>query len=321
MSQCINGGCTKEGKQCPVCGGGVPPSLGCKPRKYCSSECLHKAHHHRLRGPSECADCKCPITQPPGKGRKRVVCGECKAARRLVAMPAVCVSCGSPFRSSSRIAMFCSDECRWARRPGMTTCAGCEKPFRQRSTRQKCCSRECGGRVGRQTRSLSRKTYQCLHCGRPFHRRPFRTANKYCGRDCAFEAKRVQSRRCAYSQLVAWFHNWSADALPPPPSPPMCTNHKSRCQRFGVPYEAIDRESVFRAAGWTCAICGCEMLREYTVAAGRLDQRSPTIDCIIPLSAGPGSPGYVYGNVQACCHACNVKKSDSFASPKPTSLD
>ena len=90
------------------------------------------------------------------------------------------------------------------------------------------------------------------------------------------------------------------------------TSHKARCERFGVPYEPIRRASVFEAAGWRCALCGCDLLRKFAKSDGQVDPRSPTIDCIIPLAAGPGSPGYVYGNVQACCHACNVRKSDSI---------
>lgn len=317
--QCISGGCTKEGKPCPACGGDVPPSRGVKPRRFCSSECCRQYHRPRLAGSPHCADCGCSITQPPGKGRKRAVCAECKAARKRRAMSVICISCGKPFSSSTRNAMFCSAGCRWRRRPAVVKCAACEKPFQQKHSMQKCCSRECGVVSGARSRIPIRRGFQCQHCGVPFHRRPYRTANKYCSRECAFGAKRLSSGGSAFAQLLSWFDNWGADALPAVAS--RGTNHKARCRRFGVPYEPVDRDRVFRDAEWKCAICGCEMLRQHTVIDGRLDPRSPTIDCIIPLAAGPGTPGYVEGNVQACCHACNVRKSDSFAPSNATSLD
>lgn len=311
---CVTGRCTKDGKQCPVCGGEVPPSLGVKPRKFCSKKCLQKHFCHRKQGPSSCADCGSSITQPPGKGRKRVVCNPCYLNRKRTSRVAVCLSCGTQFRASSESAMFCSPKCRWPVRPGFATCAACGTAFRQRHARQKCCSRECGGVAGARSRQPRRHVYQCLHCGSPFYRRPYRTANKYCSRQCAFDAKSVAADGDAFDMLAMWFANWGLDsAAPINGKATASTSHKARCRKFGVPYEPISRAEVFSRARWMCAICGCQMLKRHTVIAGKLDPRSPTIDCIVPLSAGPGGPGYVLGNVQACCHACNVRKSNSFA--------
>lgn len=322
MESCISGGCTKEGKPCPVCGLAVPPSLGVKPRRFCSKECLYRHFHRRKQGPSSCADCGSPIEQPPGKGRKKVVCKPCALVRKRTARVAECASCGSSFRAGSESAMFCSDRCRWPVRPGLSVCVACGKTFIQRRSRQKCCSRECGWAAGAASHSPRRRVYQCLHCGSTFCRRPYKTANKYCSRRCAFDAKSVAADGDAFDMLAVWFANWGLDSAPPINGQVAAsTSHKARCQKFGVPYEPISRAALFRDANWTCAICGCQMLRRHTVVAGRLDPRSPTVDCIVPLSAGPGSPGYVLGNVQACCHACNVKKSNSFAPHKATGLD
>lgn len=157
--------------------------------------------------------------------------------------------------------------------------------------------------------------YQCRHCGTAFYRQPHKSANKYCTRECAFDAKRLRAaaRLHPYEPLAAWLLNWGANSAPPVNGDRVRgTSHKARCMRFGVPYEPIRRSRVFREAGWLCGICGRGLLMKYTIQDGKVDPRSPTIDCIIPLAAGPGSPGYVYGNVQACCHACNIQKSDSI---------
>lgn len=321
---CINGGCTREGKPCPVCGGVVPPSLGVKPRKFCSKKCCHESHRPRVAGRSSCADCGSPIEQPRGKGRKRVVCRQCKSTRKRSTHAAFCESCGRPFLSSSVSAKFCSVGCRWQNRVSDVNCAGCGELFRQQRPGQTCCSRMCGNAVGqRRRRAKTRKYCRCLHCGVPFVKRyRIRTANKYCSRQCAFDAKRLRAGSDPVGMLVAWFFSWGEDARPAVGEGiQQGSSHRARCLRHGVPYSPIDRESVFAAAGWKCAICGVEMLRRYTLHENRVDPRSPTVDCIIPIAAGPGSPGYVYGNVQACCHACNVRKSDSFVPQHPTSLD
>lgn len=288
--------------------------MGVKPRRFCSRRCLREHHRPRKPGPSCCEDCGSPIQQPTGKGRKKLICLDCREGRRRNAFPVGCATCGTCFRSRNHRAKFCSAECRWPRRPAASTCLTCNGRFQQGRVGQKFCSRECGARSSARRHPPRRRIYQCLHCGSPFNRRPYRTANKYCCRECAFDARRARATKDNFGLLAAWFLNWGADASPPNCShPAVRTSHKARCRRFRVPYEPVNRAKVFAAAGWRCAICGCELLKRHTVNAGKLDSRSPTIDCIVPLSAGPGSPGHVRSNVQACCHSCNVRKSNSVA--------
>lgn len=320
---CVTGRCTKEGQPCPVCGGPVPPSRGVKPRRFCSAACCRRNCRPPRVGSKSCADCGDAISQPPSKGRKRIVCSQCKITRKRNARAAVCLACGLSFRASSPRKSFCSQNCRWKSRPAASKCVSCGADFQQARVGQLCCSRACGHRASMLKRNQRPpRVYQCLNCGAAFHKRPYRVVNKYCCRGCAFEHRRIRSDGSPASQLVAWFYNWGADHTPAKSSPPAIrTNHKSRCERFGVPYEPVSRRRVFEAAGWRCRICNCELLKYYTVIGGRVDPRSPTVDCVVPLSAGRGTPGYVYSNVQAACHACNVRKADSFVLPHPTSLD
>lgn len=321
--ECVIGRCTKEGRPCPVCGGEVPPPLGCKPRKYCSKRCLVAHHDEKKRspGPRSCEDCGRSISQPSGKGRKRVICGQCYIQRKKTANIVTCVACGSAFRSQSKEAMYCSSRCRWPRRLAEKTCDACGVVFKQKRGKQMFCSVACVAAASGGKRGRKRRVYQCIHCGRPFNRHLHRTANKYCSRECAFARRRVQSEGDSFAEMLSWFANWNLDAsCVVAPRPYSSTSHKARCKRYGLAYEPIDRLAVFRSANWACKICGCGLLRKYACVDGKVDPRSPTIDCIIPLSAAAHSPGYVYENVQAACHACNVKKADSFAARKATAV-
>lgn len=322
--ECVSGGCTKEGKRCPVCDGQVPASRGYKPRRFCSKRCLsvYNGLKKRSRGPQSCQDCGQQIAQPPGKGRKRVICGQCYIQRKKNAHAVTCIVCGEAFRSQDKKAMYCSNKCRWPYRLVEKPCVVCGTVFRQKRSKQRCCSRECGAAASAAKPRKKRRVYQCLHCGRPFHRSPYRTANKYCSRECAFAKKRIRAEGDSFAELFSWFANWNLDASCFSARHPCAsTSHKARCKRYGLPYEPINRLAVFRSAGWACQICGCGLLKKYTRVGGKVDPKSPTIDCIIPLSAGECSPGYVYENVQAACHACNVQKADSFVPRNATALE
>ena len=321
---CDTGCCAdKDVKACPVCGGSLPASLGVKPRKYCSKPCLRQATRPRNPGAEKCADCKNPLRQPPGKGRKRVICPACRIARkRKRDCVASCRRCGREFAADRDDAAFCSTGCRWPSRllESQKTC-DCGVTFTKRT---KYCSIACSIRHCK--RNDRRKVYRCIHCYGLFGSRAYQTANKYCSRKCAFEARRLRCVGIASDSLSAWFHTWGDESHGAFLPRPARTSHKARCEKFGVPYEAVDRSAVLKRAGWVCYLCGRALLKRYTKdGSGRVSPASPTIDCVVPLSAGPGSPGYVYENVRACCLACNLAKSDqhpdSFVPQYPTSLD
>lgn len=99
------------------------------------------------------------------------------------------------------------------------------------------------------------------------------------------------------------------------------TNFKSRCRRHGVHYEPVNIKEMHESNGWKCYMCGVDLLRKHTLKPGSRtpDPRSPTTDHVIPLAAGPGSPGHVATNVRSCCWRCNCaikSKHDSKVAAK-----
>lgn len=94
-------------------------------------------------------------------------------------------------------------------------------------------------------------------------------------------------------------------------------NNRKRCRYYGVPYTPIKLRDIYERDNWTCQACGCALRREWD---SNDPARCRTIDHIIPLSAGPGSPGHVPSNVRACCWSCNTAKGDSFEPPAAHSL-
>lgn len=189
--ECVSGRCTKEGRPCPVCGGEVPPSLGNRPRKYCSPKCLRRS-------------------SKPAKSKQF----ECKR-------------CGVQFASTYR-KDYCNKRCRWPRQVGDTAaCAVCRGPFQTLRRGHKFCSDTCrdeairqlGARTAERNRARA-KRYCCQNCGRQFvPKNKSRCAYKFCSRDCAFEARRLK-KQCAkrpiyaYRAMASWFLAWGDDQWP-----------------------------------------------------------------------------------------------------------
>lgn len=163
----------------------------------------------------------------------------------------------------------------------------------------KACRRDCLKSARKAEFEKTVQTWSCEKCGsgRGMIARGGMRVLRRCLR-CVFEAKRGQKRRAG-------------------------TNFRSRCKRHGVPYTPIEIKSVHEKSGWKCYLCGVELLREYTLKPGTRtpDGRSPTIDHVIPLACGPGSPGHVIENVKSCCWRCNCciksKKDMKLALDRP----
>lgn len=77
-----------------------------------------------------------------------------------------------------------------------------------------------------------------------------------------------------------------------------------RARRHGVVVYAVNRVKVYDRDGWTCYVCGVQVVRSKMY---RPDQA--TLDHIIPLSLG--GP-HTYDNVKTCCHRCNSTKSNTM---------
>jgi hypothetical protein len=201
----------KEVKSCPVCGKPVPPSLGYKPRKYCSAKCLRASGQKRKPDSCACEFCGVLVSQHR-KGRTKRFCSKpCRLRAAAAKRPkrervkkerpkATCLQCGVAFDAKKRGQKLCSTQCRNARRAGNYTCLNCEMPFRKK--------RYPSG------------SYSCQ--------------TKYCSRECAFEARRrrlpaaIDTRRRdgLTNRLVSWFLSWGDDQWPLVAACPGC------CGRF-----------------------------------------------------------------------------------------
>lgn len=268
MCERVTGRLAKDGPPCPVCEGAVPPSLGVKPRKYCSLECCRKAQKGvYLRNLEQHACCRCGVVlQYKGRGpRRKIKCKECKkyakdAYRDSRVRACVCGRCGVEFASRYK-KQFCSKRCQHKGRGGIhgdfVPCEKCGKPFRQTCREKRFCSRKC---------SRPAKKYNCLNCGIEFHKRRFKSGStscqtKYCTRECAFEARRLK-KPCAQrpqeiaKRLAIWLLSWGDDQWP----------MTSKCRECGDPFTAqahagAERQescsSCRRRVARVCAGCGC----------------------------------------------------------------
>ena len=316
----------KDGKRCPVCASPVPPSLGVKPRKYCSLGCLRKRDGRTSKSESmPCRSCGAPVAQDLRlRGRARRYCSEqCRNRSSHKKHPGlICRRCGKQF-TGFKAAQFCSEKCRYEPHRATKQCLKCGQCFKRRSRTQRFCSFACARAMERPV------TRQCLCCQKPFRKKSSgRNSGKYCTRECAFEARRLRlpcarltKRRGATldEQLAVWFHSWGNDAIEAV-NESSRGGHKYRCRKHGCHYEPFSVKSIFERDCWTCQICRCDLLRKWTKVNGTETPHplSPSIDHIIPLSFGPTGPGHRPSNVQAACWRCNSKKSDSVASQLPT---
>ena len=382
----------KDAELCLHCGGPRPPSLGTKPRKFCSQRCCHEATRLRNRPPkprpAACRFCGCSLPPPVrAAGRSRATCDACRRLRwRGRPIACVCQGCGKSFHSLGRGKSFCSAACRGKMK--QADCPCCGQRFTKKTRRQTYCSVKCSSR---HVKRKPPKQRVCLCCGIQFTRtrRPsgsYTAQKKYCSRECAFWARRLRLPCAARpllvaSQLASWFHSWGDDVYPivskcqkcgVPTSrtresslpasicgkcakPPRCCicklphvvadgrracekcrldarrrkieagkrtkkkygrNHRQRCRYYGAPYTPIRLVDIYERDNWTCQICGVALNRKWDKG----DPTSRTIDHIIPLSLGPGSPGHIPSNVRAACHRCNSVKSNSVAPLEPSTL-
>lgn len=224
---CVNGRCTKEGGACLICGCNCPPSLGVKPRKYCSARCS-RAAQGRLPKPSSvpCDGCGKKVDQTSRGPVVRFCSPACRG--KHAGTLRVCRGCGGEFRFIGK-KQFCSDECRWPTRKPVS-CKVCGSEFVRTCSDQSCCSKACVGKLTAQRNKARAKSFICLNCGKPYHaKNRSRCSFKFCSRDCSFEARRLK-KPCAVRPIDAargfasWFLDWGNDYWP----------HAYKCCECGV---------------------------------------------------------------------------------------
>lgn len=343
---CVTGGCTKEGNFCKECRKLLPPPVrrGGRRREYCSPECRKKKkardQGYDTKAGMACRNCGKPAPQSSGRGRcKRYCSDDCRRRKQSAAACAksfICQNCQRQFVGPAG-RMFCSPRCRYKTLiSDPVACKSCGVAFVRKRHGQRHCSSECADQSRRDGAAkaaglarLRAVTLQCLCCSSPFRKKSSgRSVGKYCSRECAFEARRLRlpcaalTRRCGvelYGQLAVWFHAWGeVDHLDPKNIGHRRGGHKYRCRLYGCHYEPFSTRSILARDNWTCQICRCSLLAEFTrLPDGKVAPNSPTLDHIVPLSSGPAGPGHRPSNAQAACWRCNAKKGsrtpDSFA--------
>jgi hypothetical protein len=81
-------------------------------------------------------------------------------------------------------------------------------------------------------------------------------------------------------------------------------NHRERARHYGVPYEPVNKRTIFKRDGYRCQLCGLKTRGEWP------NPKAPTLDHIVPMvHRGP----HVASNLQ-CAHAeCNSLKGERAA--------
>ena len=135
------------------------------------------------------------------------------------------------------------------------------------------------------------KEITCKECGKAFHSE-FPSA-VYCSDECRKRAKNKAATRRRKTRIKEGRASQS--------------RHRERARHYGVEFEpGITIAKLIERDGNACALCGCatdKNDREW----GTLGPRYPTIDHIVPMSAGGG---HTWKNVQVACALCNSKKRD-----------
>lgn len=287
---------TDEVRPCLTCGSEVRTRPRRRQRKYCSRVCKSKAQATRNSARA-----------------KRYTCLNCGASFQRKRYASGSISCQKK---------YCSRHCAFEARRLKKDCA--KRPLSDLAIARRLSSWfslwgddvwpivspcvDCGAPVlrNRQSSPAKEKCYACetsrvcIDCGVKVH--------KYRKRCDECTAKATKDARRKRKQV-----HGNANTT------------RKRCRLAGAPYSPVSRKMILDRDGWTCQLCGVDLLFRYTrIEAGGVDPRSPTIDHIIPLARGPEGPGHVESNCQAACWRCNTEKSDldphSFVPQKATDL-
>jgi hypothetical protein len=274
-----------------------------------------------------CQMCGTSLCQKAGKGRAKLYCSGCRRARYQVGESQMqCRTCGKTWmrRGPGRVAKYCSPRCRHLaeqpKRRKKVACVRCGKTWTSLSGQGKLCPdchhwrpssgshvecKQCGKRFYRSPSCTQqhcsrlclhaslRTWHTCLHCGKEFSRRKYRSNDKrqYCRMQCYWDAHGMDGSVAARLK-----GRWAG-------------NTRKRCRKAGVPYDpSITITKVAERDAYQCQICMRQCNRSWLV---RKSTRKPhplnrTIDHIVPIVAGVH--GHEWHNVQCACVSCNLKK-------------
>lgn len=267
-------------------------SADAKVRKYCSRECSHKRRGVKER---TCVECGKAFKRTPHSKDKAKYCGRaCYFAARNAGrqewdrtgqLEGVWHRGGrwsnAPSKKPMREMMtnmgyfLASVRLLYAKlRQKMPACETCGEPCKTQQARF-CSSRCCGQNVA---------IVRCYKCGAEAERRGVGKTAMCCACKEAARKEELRKRRETHG-----------------------SNHPARARRLGVKCARFPRKMIFERDGWRCQLCGKSVLRKttYRKRDGKIHSRSPTVDCIVPMSKGGN---YEPDNCQTACFACNSRK-------------
>lgn len=291
-----------------------------RPRLRCTA-CQRVRSRHPAQQPRPdrpCRGCGCQVAQPR-RGAPKTMCNQCRRGRKLwpkhlTTYDLACNWCGQPFTTQCRLQKYCGRQCAChaSRRRTVTPCANpscfhvvltCEAKAARGAIY--CCRQCC---ATSKKRALA--TCQNASCAKMFQpkRRAdphgWRGINKYCSRECYYDARFGDARprnRC------------SQHAISMASQQALATGLRKKCKMLGVAFDPrCTRLAVLERDRWICQQCGIKCNREYRLDPLTLakDPANAEHDHIIALAI-PGSPGNVLSNSQCLCSACNRRKGKS----------
>ena len=343
---------------CLACGKEVeqnPRSRG-RSKKYCSRRC-QDATYYKARHKSATIACRgCGKSFRPLTGGRKYCSPLCK--ENYLKKPATCVVCGKQFRTANG-GRTCSRKCQGKPKAKPASCLRCGRVFTRRrtaagnyaNTARMYCGRDCafahktersawrklgnwfskwgddvwpmlvkcqcgethnvfspsGDKTCIRCRHIDNRRGPCEECGQEIDRR---NGVRFC-RECVGKRWRDANRKSRRRHRRIHGHE---------------SNNRQRCRKYGAHYEPVSRKFIFERDKWTCQICNCKLLPQFSLIVGtkQVNPRSPTIDHKIPLCEGPSGPGHTPDNCQAACWGCNTERGakplHSFAASKATGL-
>lgn len=300
----------KQPKPCIICGGVVMEGNGVK---VCSDECdqiRRKQYSERSQAkmqsfPHVCAECGSWFHGLKNTKTCSSQCTGLQKCRKEGLTPrkerrCKCLRCGKEYQPKDRLRITCCSRACWYRlvrskskafnrgkvketKPVISrTCVVCNGLFTA-TQRALLCSEECRkkytSKKGREREvAASNKSYACIVCDVLFSVEYGDKNRSFCSLECKKERQRQAKRDVGHG------------------------NNRKRARKYGGTYEPINREKIFERDGYRCQICGKKTRRRKD---GKVDNRHPSLDHIVPLSLG-GS--HTKENVQCACFRCNSIK-------------
>ena len=280
---------------CPLCGS----DFECKAmevragRRFCSKACMLDARRRATKLCLECGGVFTPkLRKDPRKG-KGLYCGKkCAGAARRAGKrdgrwkeAQELRACRAKVKPSQRMYAAMQEAMRkhlqsianlYQALHDYRPCLNCGGPPKDHATeRTRFCSIKCSAEYEWKC--------PCSSCGTSFSKRGVHGGGTALCIDCRAKARR-QYRK--YRNIA------------------------SRAKKHGVATERYVRESLLERDGWQCQLCGAKLLRKWTYHKRTLipHPKNATLDHIIAMAWGGADAPW---NIQACCFACNSKKSAS----------